>query len=97
MYQWRFQLKKIEQASYDDEEESVVNDYLRSGNWNQSKAAVSYWRVKDELCVYGELLLCGASIFIPKAYVTEQPTKIAHEGHQGIRVDKTKTRLRSKV
>ena len=38
----------------------------------------SYSHVKDELCVYGELLLRGARILRDRVF------KIAHEGHQGI-------------
>ena len=46
------------------------------------------------MCVYGELLLCGTRIVIPKI-LCDRVLKIAHEGHQG--VVKTKAKLRSKV
>ena len=49
---------------------------------------------KDELSTYGELLLRGTRIVIPKI-LRDKVVKLAHEGHQG--VVKTKYRLRSKV
>ena len=57
--------KEIEQVSYDDQELSVVKGCVRSGNWSQCTVP-SYLHVKDELCVYGELLLRGTRIVVPK-------------------------------
>lgn len=57
-------------------------------------AVVSNLHVKDELCVYGELLLRGTRIVISKI-LYDRILKIAREGHQGI--VKTKARLRSNV
>ena len=85
--------KEIEQASYDDEELNLVKSCVRSGNWSQCTVP-SYLHVKDELCVYGELLLRGTRIVVP-SILRDRVMKIAHEGHQG--VVKTKNRLRSKV
>ena len=85
--------KEIEQASYDDEELNLVKSCVRSGNWSQCTVP-SYLYVKDELCVYGELLLRGTRIVVP-SILRDRVMKIAHEGHQG--VVKTKNRLRSKV
>ena len=86
--------KEIEQASYDDQELSVMKScVVRSGNWSQFTVP-SYLHVKDELCVYGELLLRGTRIVVPKI-LRDRVIEIAHEGHQGI--VKTKNRLRSKV
>ena len=86
--------KEIEQASFDDEDLSMVKNCVKSGKWSQCKAAVSYLHVKDELYIYGELLLCGTRIVI-RNILRDQVLKITYEDHQG-RV-KTKTRLRSKV
>ena len=86
--------KEIEQASYDDEKLSMVKGCVRSGNWSQCTAVVSYLHVKDELCVYGELLLGGTRIVIPKI-LHDRVLKIVREGLQGI--VKTKARLRSNV
>lgn len=55
---------------------------------------VSYLHVKDELCVYGEFLLRGTRIVIPRS-TCDRALRIAHEDHQGI--VKTKARFRSKV
>ena len=53
--------KEIEGASFDNKELSMVKSCVKSGNWNECKAAVSYLHVEesveDELCIYGELLL----------------------------------------
>ena len=76
--------KEIERASFDDEELSMVKSCVRSENWSQCKAPVSYFHVKDDLCIYREVLLRGMRIVIPNAL-----------RNQGI--VKTKTRLRSKV
>ena len=54
----------------------------------------SYAHVKDELSTYGELLLRGTRIVIPKI-LRDKVVKLTHEGHQG--VVKTKYRLRNKV
>ena len=86
--------KEIERASFDDEQLTIVKSCVRSGNWSQCKAAVSYFHVKNELCVYGELLLRGTRIVIPNV-LRDRVLRIAHEGHQGI--VKMKTRLQSKV
>lgn len=75
-------LKEIEEASYGDEELCLVNNCVKSANWEQCTIP-SYTHVKDELCTYG-----GTRIVVPKV-------RLAHEGHQG--VVKTKYRLQSKV
>ena len=66
---------------------------MRSGDWDRCTLP-SYAQVKDELCVYGELLLRGTRIVVPKL-LRDRVVRLAHEGHQGI--VKTKYRLRSKV
>ena len=57
--------KEIEEASYYDEELTIVKSCVRSGNWDQCTLP-SYAQVKDELCVYGELLLRGTRIVVPR-------------------------------
>ena len=54
----------------------------------------AYLHVKDELCTYGELLLRGSRLLIPRE-LRPCVLELAHEGHQGIVT--TKCRLRSKV
>ena len=84
---------EIEEASYFDEELTIVKSCVRSGDWDRCTLP-SYAQVKDELCVYGELLLRGTRIVVPKL-LRDRVVRLAHEGHQGI--VKTKYRLRSKV
>ena len=84
---------EIEEVSYYDEELTTVKSCVRSGNWDQCTLP-SYAQVKDELCVYGELLLRGTSIVVPRL-LRNRVVQLAHKGHQGI--VKTKYRLRSKV
>lgn len=84
--------KEIEQASFEDAELRQVRNCVMSGNWECTLP--SYAHVKDELSTYGELLLRGTRIVIPKI-LRDKVVKLAHEGHQG--VVKTKYRLRSKV
>ena len=85
--------KEIERASASDPEMCKVKDCVRSGNWGMCPLP-AYLHVKQELCVYGELLLRGTRIVIPQS-LRGRAVKLAHEGHQGI--VKTKNRLRSKV
>lgn len=85
--------REIEEASYDDEELTQVKKCVKTGNWDQC-ILPSYAQVKDELCLYGELLLRGTRIVVPRL-LRDRMVRLAHEGHQGI--VKTKYRLRSKV
>ena len=57
--------KEIEEASYNDEELSLVKNCVKSGSWDRC-TLTSYVQVKDELCTYGELLLCGTRIMVPR-------------------------------
>ena len=85
--------KEIEEASYNDEELCLVKNCVGTGNWDQCTIP-SYAQVKDELCTYGELLLRGTRIVVPKV-LRDKVVRLAHEGHHG--VVKTKYRLRIKV
>ncbi|PFX23119.1 Transposon Tf2-6 polyprotein [Stylophora pistillata] len=57
--------REIEEASYDDEELTQVKKCVKTGNWDQC-ILPSYAQVKDELCLYGELLLRGTRIVVPR-------------------------------
>ncbi|XP_022788169.1 uncharacterized protein K02A2.6-like [Stylophora pistillata] len=85
--------REIEEASYNDEELAQVKKCVKTGNWDQC-ILPSYAKVKDELCLYGELLLRGTRIVVPRL-LRDRMVRLAHEGHQGI--VKTKYRHRSKV
>ena len=58
-------LKELEEASYGDEELCLVKNCVKSGNWEQCTIP-SYAHAKDELCTYGEFLLRGTRIVVPK-------------------------------
>ena len=85
--------REKEEASYNDAELSQVRNCVITGNWEHCTIP-SYAHLKDELCIYGEILLHGARIVVAKS-LRDKVLRLAHEGHQGI--VKTKYRLRSKV
>ena len=85
--------KEIEEASYSNEDLCLVKNCVKSGNWEQC-AIPSYAHVKDELYTYGEPLLRGTRIVVPKV-LRDKVVRLAHEGHQG--VVKTKYQLQSMV
>ena len=84
--------REVEEASMDDPELREIRDCVRNQNWEDCEP--SYKVIKDELTVYGGLVLRGDRIVIPHS-LRKQVLQLAHEGHQGI--VKTKNRLRSKV
>ena len=59
-----------------------MKNCVKSGNWEQCTIP-SYAHVKDELCTYGELLLRGTRIVVPKV-LRDKVVRLAHEGHQGV-------------
>ena len=85
--------REIEKASAIDPEIDELRRCIKTGDWASCKLS-SYLHVRNELCCYGQLLLRGTRLIIPKS-LREQVLQLAHEGHQGI--VKTKNRLRSKV
>ena len=74
--------REIEEASYNDAELSQVKGCVRTGNWEHCTFP-SYAHIKDELCIYGEILLRGSRIVVPKT-LRDKVVRLAHEGHQGI-------------
>ncbi|KAI8506116.1 hypothetical protein Bbelb_164690 [Branchiostoma belcheri] len=85
--------REIEQASAKDPELMQVKTCIHSGQWENCPIP-SYGHVKTELSTYGQLVLRGTRIVIPRE-LRKTVLKLAHEGHQG--VQKTKNRLRTKV
>ena len=57
--------REIGEASYNDAELSQVKGCVRTGNWERCTFP-SYAHIKDELCIYGEILLRGSRIVVPK-------------------------------
>ena len=84
---------EIEKASAEDVELTLIKGCVRTGDWSECNVP-AYLHVKDELCTYGQLLLHGSRLVIPRS-LQQLVLELAHEGHQGI--VKTKCRLRSKV
>ena len=56
-----------------------MKNCVKSGNWEQCTIP-SYAHVKDELYTYGELLLRGTRIVVPKV-LRDQVVRLAHDGH----------------
>ena len=67
---------------YNDAELSQVKGCVRTGNWEHCTVP-SYAHIKDELCIYGEILLRGSRIVVPKT-LRDKVVRLAHELHQGI-------------
>lgn len=84
---------QIKDTSYDDEEFTRVKSFVRSGDWDWSTLP-SNAQVKDELHVYGQLLLCSTRIVVARL-LHDRVVQLVHKGHQGMM--KIKYRLRSKV
>ena len=56
----------MEQASALDEELNHIKECVKTGNWNKCNVS-AYLNVKEELGTYGELLLRGRRLVIPRA------------------------------
>lgn len=85
-------LTEIEEQSKRDTEIQKVKEGLYDKKWDESVKI--YKLFENELCFYGDILLRGTKIVIPKA-LRNQVLAAAHEGHPGIVA--MKLRLRSKV
>jgi len=87
------QSDEIDVASKNDPELVELRQCIQTGDWSNCSCK-EYLPVRKELCNYGNLLLRGTRIIIPKE-LRKQVLELAHEGHQGI--VKTKSMLRIKV
>ena len=85
--------REVEEASADDEELSEVRKCINGKPWDQL-AHKQYLPCSGELCSFGQLILRGTRIVIPKK-LRPRVLSLAHEGHLGI--VGTKQKLRSKV
>ena len=85
--------KEIENASESDPELKLLREWIKTGNWEECSQP-SLKALRHEFSVFGQLVLRGTRIIIPKS-LRERVIEIAHEGHQGI--VKTKERLRCSV
>lgn len=87
-------IEEIETATTRDDELQAVKDAIFSGNWDSVSAEFKTATIKDDLTVYGELILRGDRILIPKQ-LREKVVEFAHSGHQGCTA--MKSQLRAKV
>lgn len=87
-------IEEIENATLEDEELQRVKEAVYSGDWDQVTTDYKTATVRNDLSLYGELVLRGDRIVIPKQ-IREKVIKIAHMGHQGSTA--MKAQLRSKV
>ncbi|KAK2578228.1 hypothetical protein KPH14_001387 [Odynerus spinipes] len=85
--------KEIDIESSKDKILTEVKRAIESGNWNLLKNT-RFSLFKDELCVYGNIILKGTRIVIPDS-LKRKVLELAHEGHPGI--VSMKHRLRGKV
>ena len=57
--------EEIEEEFAVDEKLECVRQSVETGNWENSKCA-NYKPIRDELCLFGEIVLRGTRIVVPK-------------------------------
>ena len=70
---------EIKKASAEDMELSLIKERVQTGDWGQCNVP-AYLHIKNELFMYGELLLWGSRLVIPgelRSHVLE----LAYEEH----------------
>ena len=72
--------EEIEDASAVDEELEYTQQSLETLNWENSNCA-NYKPVRDELCLFGKIVLCGTRINVPKK-LRARVIELGHKGHQ---------------
>ena len=87
-------LENISEKSMDDKILNAVRESIDTGKWGANEEIQSYRKIKDELCVDGDLILRNTRIVMPSE-LRDQTLQLAHEGHPG--VVRTKQLLREKV
>ena len=85
--------EEIEDASAVDKELEDVRQSVEMGKWENSNCA-NYKPIRDELCLFGKILLQGTRIVVPKK-LRARMIEFGHKGHQGMA--KMKQHLRTKV
>ncbi|CAG2204998.1 unnamed protein product [Mytilus edulis] len=80
--------REIERASENDPELKAVRECLVHSQWHRIEFK-EYLPIRSELCAIGQLVLRGTRIVIPIS-LREQVLQLAHEGHPGIVVMKTR-------
>lgn len=86
--------KEFEECCNSDQTFSVLKGYMVNG-WPKLKhvdeCAKPYYKVQDELCVSGNVIMRGDRLVVPSE-LTPRLLELAHESHQGM--TRTKQRLR---
>ena len=85
--------EEIERESSVDDELETLQECIKTGNWENSNCP-GYKPIRDELCLFGNIVLRGTRIVVPKK-LRGRVIELGHEGHQ--RLVKMKQRLRTKV
>ena len=71
--------EEIEDASAVDEKLEYVQQSVETGNWENSNCA-NYKPVRDELCLFGKIVLRGTRIVSKK--LRARVIELGHKGHQ---------------
>lgn len=87
-------IEEIERATLQDDELQNVKEALGTDDWDGVLAEFRTATVRDELSLYGDLVLRGDRIVVPKP-LRAKVIEIAHLGHQGATA--MKAQLRAKV
>lgn len=87
-------IEEIETETKRDDKLQAVKDAIFSNNWDAAPVEFRTTTIKDDLTTYGELILRGDRIVIPKQ-LQDKVVQLAHSGHQGCTA--MKAQLRAKV
>lgn len=87
-------MEEIEKETLADDELQRVKDAIFSGIWDDVPNEYKTATIKEDLTTYGEVVLRGDRIVIPKG-LREKVVLLAHAGHQGC--TSMKAQLRSKI
>ncbi|XP_058816732.1 uncharacterized protein K02A2.6-like [Topomyia yanbarensis] len=87
-------IEEIETETTRDDELQAVKEAIFSGDWEAVSTEFKTATIKDDLTTYGEIILRGDRIVIPKQ-LRGKVVQLAHSGHQGCTA--MKAQLRAKV
>ena len=73
--------KEVELASEKDPTLQLVRQAVMKNDWSRLQGSI-YRAVKDELWIFGQLVMRGTRIVVPKS-LWQHTIKLAHEGHHG--------------
>lgn len=87
-------IEDLSKATTEDEELCKVKDAIETGDWSGVSLQYGVSTIKNDLIMYGDLILRGDRIVVPSS-LREKVVQMAHSGHQGS--TGIKALLRSKV